>query len=498
MKRSHSQRSVDETAQCRSERSSGRSSAKRQRTASASRRSTAKNSAAGSGRGSGTNSAKRMSTTNSKSNSRTMSRTSSECKINRSRESSVGPGKLKGRWPKNRLKFKTWADEEANDLVKETLIERGWKFDVKGHMCDPDNLDDLLNVARKTDYVLWWLDEEEARIISKCRGHHRVNCIQGMSSATRKTTMSLLKGVKGADWYPKTLVLPQDAEEARRLTESNEVSTWIVKPMTGWAGHNIIVYRSDQPEFREFIEAHANKRNVIQRYISNPLLIDGLKFGLRIYTLITSLNPLQIFLNTNACHAWFASQEYTNDVSTMGSNFVPRVHLTNRSVNMKPLHKENSEPCWKFITRKKPHLGKCIEMRSEDLFAYCEKHFGKGSDHIWDQAIEICRHTMHAMANYKLVRDGNEHLKGKNADRAFELFGVDIMVDANLKLWLCEVNSSPGLGKCPETFGNGEPNPNYDYYCNIRRGVIHDTMRLLGLDACPMGEVENWVPLGFD
>ena len=69
---------------------------------------------------------------------------------------------------------------------------------------------------------------------------------------------------------------------------------------------------------------------VISKYVGNPLLINGLKFDVRIYVLVTSLDPWRIYVYNEGL-ARFASEEY-NPNNIKSNKFA---HLTNYSINKK-------------------------------------------------------------------------------------------------------------------------------------------------------------------
>lgn len=56
-------------------------------------------------------------------------------------------------------------------------------------------------------------------------------------------------------------------------------------------------------------EVPLNETLVISRYIDNPLLINELKFDLRLYVLVTSFDPLKIYIYNEGL-VRFASEPY--------------------------------------------------------------------------------------------------------------------------------------------------------------------------------------------
>jgi len=68
---------------------------------------------------------------------------------------------------------------------------------------------------------------------------------------------------------------------------------------------------------------------LVSKYISNPHLIECLKYDLRIYVLVTSYDPMKVYLFKEGLTR-FATEKYSTNMNSLKKRFV---HLTNYSVN---------------------------------------------------------------------------------------------------------------------------------------------------------------------
>lgn len=96
------------------------------------------------------------------------------------------------------------------------------------------------------------------------------------------------------NFVPPTFQLPSVRDEARfaEYQQRNPNATYIAKPQVGAQGDSICLFK----QLRELPFLLNNKEIVVQRYIDKPLLLDGIKFDLRVYVVVTGFNPVQAFI----------------------------------------------------------------------------------------------------------------------------------------------------------------------------------------------------------
>lgn len=81
---------------------------------------------------------------------------------------------------------------------------------------------------------------------------------------------------------------------------------------------------------RDLPYALEGREIVVQRYLSKPLLLDGIKFDLRVYVVVMGFNPIKAYICDEGL-ARFCTARYAAPVK---SNFKKAfMHLTNYSIN---------------------------------------------------------------------------------------------------------------------------------------------------------------------
>ena len=148
------------------------------------------------------------------------------------------------------------------------------------------------------------------------------------------------------DFYPRTWMIPFQAEDLRQFVQEYPKTlqdkdilsegksrkkrsgrpTFIIKPEAGCQGRGIYLTK----KIDSALTSGGNM--VVQQYLTNPYLIDGLKFDLRVYVLLKSVQPLKIYVYREGL-ARFATHKFEKPNKENLKNFF--MHLTNYSLNKK-------------------------------------------------------------------------------------------------------------------------------------------------------------------
>ena len=349
-------------------------------------------------------------------------------------------------------------------------------------------------------------------------------------------------------FYPKTYFYPNGEEELKAAMLSNPQKKYIWKPSRGSCGRGILLvpggserhfnetkrqiarYRERAHEIMDgakVCEADepitgvvpaplpASKsssaaaargaslanprmfdRYVVQEYLANPLLIEGRKFDLRLYVVVTRYFPFTVAYRHEVGFARFAASNYNEDGGAAGgmacddtASDSRYAYLTNFSVGRKLFaHKTGASPGSPDGQPPVPLTPEEEHSRIEAIKAAAERagelkwtldylnHVLKtrpsvvgvreGSaldvEAMWKEVDTVICSTLEAVrqnigtqfdpSRRRPVNDARDSLSSASlqdqahfADSYFELYGFDIMFDDSCKPWLIEVNTLPSL-----------------------------------------------------
>ncbi|ESO10633.1 hypothetical protein HELRODRAFT_134854, partial [Helobdella robusta] len=204
-------------------------------------------------------------------------------------------------------------------------------------------------------------------------------------------------------------------------------TVYIVKPDEGSQGEGIYIIKDPKDYILE-----ANKRHLIQEYVANPMLIDGLKFDLRLYVVLTSIEPLTIYMSKDGL-ARFCTQPYKAPTSKNIGN--PYIHLTNYSLNKKSKYYIHTESSQDGSKRSLSNVMKQIRFQGYDVDVIKRKI----KDLVIKTLIAIAPDLKSEFRSCLPASDKNKTIS------CFQILGFDILLDSDGAPILLEVNSSPSL-----------------------------------------------------
>ena len=180
---------------------------------------------------------------------------------------------------------------------------------------------------------------------------------------------------------PTTFILPKEyVEFLETFSELEDIegkmNFWIMKPAASSRGRGIEV-------INEVTSVIYGEPVIMQRYLKNPLLINGYKFDLRIYVLVTSVNPLEIFIFKQG-FGRFSTVPYNLDPNDKSNKYI---HLTNVSINKYNLKNVQNENADEIYGGSKVSL-ETLKKRVENDYKI------NWDTQIWEQIKDVCLKTM--------------------------------------------------------------------------------------------------------
>ncbi|CAK9113690.1 unnamed protein product [Durusdinium trenchii] len=126
---------------------------------------------------------------------------------------------------------------------------------------------------------------------------------------------------------PAGFTLPEESTAWSQAREKNPSSLWIWKPINLSCGKGIRLFSSSIPPGVE--KKITQRAGIVQRYVDRPLLINGFKFDLRLYVVVTSFDPLKVYIYQEGL-VRLATQKYQCSADSLEER---TMHLTNYSIN---------------------------------------------------------------------------------------------------------------------------------------------------------------------
>ncbi|KAK2580201.1 hypothetical protein KPH14_012463 [Odynerus spinipes] len=266
----------------------------------------------------------------------------------------------------------------------------------------------------ESEWDLLWAHDYPFRSLTttlrNLKPHQRVNHFPGCGYITNKVDLSTSEG----RYIPAAFKIPKDKDLFLQYARLNP-DKYFVQKSNDHRGIKIVkISNMNLTATGSFV----------QEFIDRPYLVDGYKFDIGIYTVITSIDPLRVYA-------------YKGDVLL---RFCPVKYYPFDADNLdKYVVGDDYLPIWNVPSLKNyyTHLGFSMK---DSLDAYIRSQ-GKNPDEVWNNIHEAIREV--TLMKEGLIKEAIQRFgSGRNF---FELIRFDFTLDEDLNVYTMEGNMSPNL-----------------------------------------------------
>ncbi|XP_011633748.1 tubulin polyglutamylase TTLL6 isoform X1 [Pogonomyrmex barbatus] len=265
----------------------------------------------------------------------------------------------------------------------------------------------------ESDWDLLWAHDYPFRVLSeslkKLLQHQRINHFPGCGYITNKVDLSTSRG----QYIPMAFKMPEDQQAFLDYARSNPTKRFVQK----LNDHRGIRIRGSS-------DVNFTADTFIQEFIEQPFLVDGYKFDIGVYTVITSVDPLRVYV-------------YKGDVLF---RFCPvKYYPFDPEILDKYVVGDDYLPIWNVPSLKKYYTELGFSMK--DSFDAYVRERGKDPMKTWDRVYDAIREV--ALMKEMQIREVSKRFG--NGRNFFELVRFDLALDEDLNVYMMEGNMSPNL-----------------------------------------------------
>jgi hypothetical protein len=258
----------------------------------------------------------------------------------------------------------------------------------------------------------------------------------------------LLVNIEATEFQPETYILtdPEECVEFFSGPATNESIIWVTKEPLSAEGEGIII----NPKISDLRKTWLKDPNatpdklkcrtdistdaiLIQRYVLNPLLLNGKKMEIRSYWLVASIEPFVVLYYREGT-VRLTTRDYKPEEWSD-----PLIHITNTRQQKKAdpnYYQTEIERKWSL----QQLADYVVEQKKLDVTPKDWLH------ELRITLTEIIGRVARGAYSQLLKNKGEKVWDGR-----FELFGMDVILDDDLRPWLTEIQDGPSLSLDPGT-----------------------------------------------